>query len=73
LRIAWGTGIITGLCSNTFAEDKHINMGVNGGAGVTKFVELMPNKNDSTDIGLCDSASLDILPGLNPLPAKRGS
>lgn len=44
LESAWGTGIITGFDSNTFAVDKHFNSGVKGPAGFTKLVELMPHK-----------------------------
>jgi hypothetical protein len=32
---------------NTLAVFKHFNSGVKDGAGLTKLVELIPNKNDS--------------------------
>jgi hypothetical protein len=36
----------------TFAVFKHFNSGVRQGAGLTKFVALIPNKNDSISAGL---------------------
>jgi len=47
-----GTGMIMLGILKTFAVFKHFNSGVRVGAGLTKLVALIPNKNDSISAGL---------------------
>ena len=56
------------LRSNKFSDGKCINFAVNGFSGLTRFVELMPNKNYSISAEFCDILFHGICPGFNPRP-----
>ena len=68
-----GSGMYTGAVSKIFAVLKSFKDGVNGPAGFTKFVALIPKRNDSMSDVLLDSWLPGIWPGFSPLPGNRVS
>ena len=55
---------------NIESEFNCVISGTKHGAGFTKFVELIPNKNDSVSGALYDNLFQGICAGSNPLPGN---
>jgi hypothetical protein len=53
-----------------FVESSLANSGTKQGAGFTKLVELIPNKNDSISGALYDILFQGICAGISPLPGS---
>jgi hypothetical protein len=65
-----GSGTKTGVFSNKLLDPSAVNLGTNTGAGLTKFVELIPNKKDSISGALLDILFHGIWAGFMPLPGS---